>query len=381
MSRGTRRGRPAKLAAIAIVALTPFAAPAFAARGQTLTLTTQWSSTYDNNLLQYSEDQIGVFESGTRPARFSIKTRDDVAFEPSVALGWELDQGHGRRHGLRIKGEGDFHDKNGTADHRSLSVGWRESFRGDRRFSAGYYLLPNYYLRQLLDEDLPATTLPSRYRRATFRLQIATAGWDQRLGRNTRLSLDYQFEGRRYNPEFAERTSKLHQGTAGLGWDRLPRHGSVELRGGYRKSRADASDGDEAPGAAPDDQDVSYHGVIAGLGGRVEFARHGQWRVLGDAGYEFEARDFDSDRAFDTTHNGRKDRLHVIELGLRAAYRPHWSARSFFRYERNRAAFSGATAPSTDPGSYSVRQVGLAIEWTGQLWSRSKGAAPGAEGD
>lgn len=377
-----RGSRARRVGIVALAVLLPSATPALAASGQNLTLTTRLTSYYDTNILQFSDDQIALFEGGTRPTRFSIQTRDDQVFNPSVALAWELDEGGGRRHNLRFKGEGDFHDKNDTADHRSVSASWRESFRGDRRFSAGYYLLPHYYLRQLLDEDLPVGTLPSRYRRATFRLQVATAGWNQRLGRSTSLALDYQFEGRSYNPYFRERTSKLHQGSLGLGRDRLPRHANVDIHGGYRKSKADASDGDEAPGSPPDDQDVSYHGVIAGLGGRMEFARRGDWRVLGDIEYGFESRDFDSDRSFDTTHQGRKDRLNAIEIGLRAAYRPHWSARGFYRYEHNRAAFGTATAPTTDPGSYSGSQVGLAIEWTGRVWRRTDGSTAGpGEGD
>ena len=362
---------------VATLALMPFAVPALAARGQSLTLTTRLSSYYDSNILQYSPDQITLFDGGTRPTHFSIKTRDDLVWNPSVALAWELDEGHGRRHALRLKGEGDFHDKNGTADFRSLSAGWRESFHGERRLSVGYYVLPEYYLRQLLDEDQPVGPL-TRYHRATFKLQIATAGWDQRLTRNTTLGLDYQYEGRTYNPRYRERTSKLHQGSAVLGWDRLPHRASVDLRGGYRVSNADASDGDEAPGAPPDDQDVSYHGLVADLGGRMEFARSDAWRLVGDLGYELETRAFESDRTFDTSHHGRKDVLNAVEFGMRALYRPHWSVRGFYRYEHNHASFGAATAPTTDPGSYNVHQVGVAVEWSGEIWTRARSVAPAA---
>ena len=46
------------------------------------------SSTYDDNLIQYSDDQLVLFESGTKPDQFSIHSSDDVAWRPYVSLAW-----------------------------------------------------------------------------------------------------------------------------------------------------------------------------------------------------------------------------------------------------------------------------------------------------
>src|SRR5882672_3020020 len=100
---GAHRGRNAGLVMAALCA----AAPALAAQGQSLELAAGVSTVYDNNLLQYSDHQIAQFESGLFPNRFSIRSRDDVTFNPSLALTWDLDQGGGRRHSLRLRGEGE----------------------------------------------------------------------------------------------------------------------------------------------------------------------------------------------------------------------------------------------------------------------------------
>src|SRR5207245_6099292 len=89
---------------------------------------------------------------------------------------WELDSGHGRRHSLRAHGTATLHDKNGTADFRSTSATWRESFRGRRRLGVGFYAVPHYYLRQLLAEDVaPPYPGLSRERRAEFALDLVSA--------------------------------------------------------------------------------------------------------------------------------------------------------------------------------------------------------------
>src|SRR5262249_28672495 len=154
------------------------------------------------------------------------------------AVAWELDQGEGRRHALRLRGDGDLHGRNGTADFRSASARWTETFRHDRRLSLGYYRTDDFYLRQLRDEDLDPALGDLRYRRAQFDLQIGSAGWRQRLGRRLSAGVSYQFEDRRYVPEFRERDSHTHQGELRLEWSRLPHRGVLGLQGSYRVSDA-----------------------------------------------------------------------------------------------------------------------------------------------
>src|SRR2546425_212547 len=270
-------GRHAGILTAAVVVACALAAPAQAARGQTLTLTTRLSTFYDDNYLQYSDGQLSDFESGRHPARFGIETTDDAIFNPSLGLLWELDQGHGRRHAARLRGEGDFHGRNGTAD--------------------------------------------------------------------------------------------FHRGEIRTDWPRLPHQGSVELRGGSRFSHSDSTDGDDAAGQPSDDVDVSYRGIVAGPSGRVEFWRRGAWRVGGDLAWDLETRHYLSKVRTDKYHVGRRDVLNAVEVGVRTAYRPHWSWRTFYRHEQNTARLGSAAPLSTDAGSYKVNQVGLAIEWTGELWS------------
>ena len=363
--------RPAGFAAAAAVILASLGvAPALAARGQSLSFTAGVRSLYDDNFLQYSSNQLADFDSGVHPLRYSIESTGDAIVQPSLALTWELDQGGGRRHALRLRGDGDFHGRSGTADYRATSVRWTETFRRDRRLSLGYYRADDFYLRQLRDEDLAVALGDLRYRRAQFDLQIGSASWRQPLGRRMAAGASYQFEDRRYVPEFRERDSGTHQGEARLEWNRLPHRGVVGVRAGYHVSDARGTDGDEIGGVA-DDDDLSYHGFLGGLGGRMEFRRGGPWRFGGDLAYELETRTYDSSLPTDRYHFGRDDVLHAVELGLRLGYRPHWSMRGFYRLEDNHANLGTSAPPTSDSGSYRVNQAGLAIEWSGNLWHAS----------
>jgi hypothetical protein len=343
---------------------------ALAAHGQSLGLSAGLASARDDNFLQYSDNQLADFASGLHPRRYSVESTDDGVFVPDLALTWQLDEGKGRRHALRLRGEGDFHARNGTADYSALGLRWTESFARDRRFTAGWYRLNNYYLRQLRDEDLPLVLGEFRYQRAQFDLNIYSAGWRQRLGHAMHTDLGYQFERRTYLHEFRERDSGTHEGDLHLDWDRLPHRADIEVRLGYRSSDAKATDGDEVAGVQ-DDDDVSYHGPEAGISGRMEFRRVRRWRFGGDLAYELGKRTYDSSRPADRYHYGRDDVLHAVEAGLRLGRRPHWTVRGYYRLESNTATLGASAPPSSDSGSYRSNRFGLEIDWSGRVWHQA----------
>ena len=367
------------LAALALVGPAS-AAPAV---GPHLELSVGIAGNYDSNLLQYSDDQLRLFEAGTRPDEFSIRTRDDFISNPYATLNLEQRRTGGRRRALRLHAEGNFHSKNGTADAHSMSIGWREGFGDGRRFAATYYLLPRYYLRQLFDPNaVVAFRGLSKYRRAEFKLQITTLAWTQRLRRNLSGSADYRYESRGYNREFEERSSGTHQVQGQLTQDRLPHRGSVNLGAGYRMSHAQAgSFVDLTSGSVTPLPDVSYHGLVSHLEGGVELARGRRWRLATSARYELESRVFTSDRATDRFHVGRKDIFNAGELDLRLGVGRHWSAVASGRTESNHARLGASSSTSTtgDSGSYRDHQAGLAIEWTGDVWRGGRGPAADEE--
>lgn len=356
---------PRPLVALFAVLLAVTAAPAVCATEQSLTLDLSASAVRNDNFLEYSDNQIQRFEAGTNPQRFAVKSTDDLIFGPGVSLTWTMDEGGGRRHALRAHWDGDFHQDNPGADYRSYSARWTESFSKGRRFAIGYGRMVDFYVRQLRDEDLPVIAGDARWQRAAFDQDAVSASWRQDLKKGMSLGFGYRFEKRDYVPAFKERSSTGHQGEVDLGWDGLPKRGVVNLSAGYKQTTAEADDGDAIVG---DDDDLSYHGFIAGTNGRMEFTRSGQWRFGGDAGVDLATRTYDSDRpvAIDPFHAGRSDVLVGFEVGLRASIKA-FDARSFFRIEDNTANLGTGAAATSDSGSYSKNQFGLELSWAVDL--------------
>ena len=280
---------------IAVLGTSFHAAPARAA-SQSLDLNLGVGGNYDDNLLQYSSKQRADFTGSVRPDRYVIQSLDDFTMTPTAGLSWTIPQSKGWRHVLRARWTGDFQGRNHAADYHELSFGLREVFHHGKSLSLGFYSLPGYYLRQLPNEASEAVAAILKiYDRAQFDLSIGSAAWDQRLSKNADLEVAYQLEHRLYVPGFKERTSDTHQGKLAFQFS-LKRPGSdLTLLGGYRVSKAKATDGDEVGGVA-DDEDLSYKGPIAGIEGRYEFSRTEHMRWSGDASYHLASRKYDSNR-------------------------------------------------------------------------------------
>ncbi len=336
---------------------------------QSLSLTAGVSSVYNNNFLEYSNNQLDRFKAGTNPQRFQLESTDDAIFSPAVSLQWELDQGGGRRHALRAHWDGDFHGTNPSADYRSYSARWTESFGGGKRLAVGYGRMDNFYVRQLRDEDSPLVG-DARWARAAFDQDAITASWRQKMGKDMSMGLAYRYEKRDYVPAFVERSSTANQGELSVGWDGLPNRGEIDLSAGYRQTKADADDGDAIVG---DDDDVSYHGILAGATGRMQLSRSKMMRWTGDAGIDLATRSYDSDlgAVIDPFHFERSDMLIGFEVGVRASYK-RWDARAFGRIENNNADLGTGAAPTSDSGSYNKSMVGLELSWSGDLWKSGK---------
>ena len=369
--------RAALPALLALLVLTLIPAQARAAHGQSLNLSAGLGASYDDNFLELSDNQLSDFSSGLHPRRYSVRSTDDVLYAPDLALTWQFDERHGRRHALRARYDGNFHSRNGTADCDAAGLRWTESFPRDRRLSAGWYRLNNFYLRQLRDEDLPAPLGEFRYQRAQFDLDIWSANWRQRLGRSVHAEVAYQFERRAYLPAFRERDSGTHQAELHADWSRLSRSPVLDVHLGYLRSDAKAADGDEAGGVA-DDDDVSYHGFEGGVGAHTEFRRSGSWRLGGDLAWETEHRAYDSNRLTDRYHYGRHDTMNAVEAGLRLGYRPHWGLRAYYRLQDNAATLGASAPPSSDSGTYRENRFGLQLDWTGRVWHQAAAVAESA---
>lgn len=351
-------------------ALLLVASAATAASKESLRLNLGLGAVLDDNFLEYSDGQVADFKAGVNPDRYSIESVDDVTIEPTASLTYERERRRGAGRTLRMRWTGSFQGKNGTADHGSGSLLWEEAFGKGRSLTLSVYELPNYYVRQLFDEDLPSGTGATRYRRASFALTLASIAWKQRVAPRTLVSVAYQYERRNYNDDFLERDSDTHEPGAGLDWTQRGGRLGFGTNIAYRASSARAEDGNDPAGITPDDPDVSYHGVVLGAEGRVQLARGRSGRLVAEAAYELRTRDYTSDRVADRSHFDRQDQLNDLTLGLRWNPPGPFSLRTFYQHENNHASFGALNPPTTDPASYSENRIGASLTYGTTLWKR-----------
>jgi len=349
--------------------------PARAAPGQSLDVTTGLETCVDDNILNYSGAQLVDLDSGLYPYRFGVAQAGDFVFKPSIALLWQLDRGGERRRSLGLRAEGEMHGRSVVANSGELGLTWREGFRRGR-LTLAYQRSPHDYLRRLYDQDLASLPVTERYRDVTLDLQRGSVAWRNPVPRASWVELGYRFERRKHPSAFRERDSGTHQGELRVGWERLPRDGRLALSAGARKRDARGQDGDEPPGAVPDEPDLSYHSSMAGVNGSLELGALNGLRFVGDVEYDLEHRQYDSRRPADDSHYGRKDLLQAVEVGLRLRAQGPWSARAFYRLQHSRAWYGGTAPQGLEIGGYQARQAGLALEWRRQVWSRNRAPVP-----
>ena len=365
---GIRRRRRVAIGAVLAALATIVPATAGAARGQSLAVTAGLASYFDDNILNYSSEQIHDLDSGQYPYRFGVSQVGDWVYHPALAVLWQSQLDGGRRRMVSVGGEGDVFQTNDIANFGEIGMTWREVFARGRRLSLSYSYSPSSYMRRLYDADLASLPSSERYRDASVSLHSGGVSWRQSVPGASWLDLSYRYDRTRYEPEFRERDSDTHQADIGLGWERRPRPSSFRLYAGYVKRDARADDGISPPSNEPD---LGYHGFETGAGGSMELLHGRTWSCVGDARYDLELRWFDSDRPVDHSHYGRRDRLHRIELGLGARTGPHWSARGFFRIGDNYARYGSTAAPGSEVGGYHDNQAGVEIQWSGELWRRN----------
>lgn len=259
-----------------------------------LNATWRWEGllTYDDNPFRYSRTDLDAFRYRTKPARFPIRTSDDLDANVAARLscGTRLFQMPGSiETGLRLHGYFSNWDKSyGLAD-----VGINQGTWVGGRLELGYTYMPNYLLRYYRN---PATSDTGDYTACRFAEHLATVRFRQQFHQVTILP-EYGYEYDDYQPVFDHYDTKIHR----LGGEvRFQPVTNFEVRGQYEYRSAGAR------GPVPD---ASYAQHEAGLSVMTRPRRLSRFSFEG--GYTFARRDYttSNSREIDPSHAGRTDNI------------------------------------------------------------------------
>jgi len=320
------------------------------------------TTTYDDNILNYSERDLFAFRYRLNPARYALSTTDDLVLSPYLEVFWEPDST--RSNSVRARLEFNRYATNTIRNNLETEIQWRtRPFRRWRLSFTGTYL-PSYYVRRYIDDEtiVPFPELP-RYRDARYRQIKGEASVEWRPAKAWRGQFDYEYGRRDYLELFAERDQDRHALRLSLRPPPLEGVVVARLRGAYGRVLARAWDGDEV-GGVPDDPDVSDRRFGGGL--TLEWtARRRQPSITLRQAVDYEARRYTTRDTSDSQRFGRSLRETNLDWELAFGLSRHWEVAGSYGIDVQRLTGSLSNIETfTDAASYNRHRLSLKVGWT-----------------
>lgn len=317
-------------------------------------------TTYDDNILDYSNRDLFTFQYRLNPPRYALQTTDDLLFAPYVEMYWEPAR---RSNGVRARFQVTRYANNPIRNnlhfllqgHLLLHRGWRLTLTGVH--------VPTYYMRRYIEDELvvPYPGLP-RYLDAKYRQDEVAAAVEWTPARSWRAQVEYSYGRRDFLQAFPERDEDRHYVTLSLRPPRIA-HVMVHARGLYGRVLARGQDGDEIDGR-PDDPDVSTRNFGGGL--TLDWMARRQVPSLSfQQTLDYESRRYTTQNMLDTERFGRSKHETDLAWGLTLGWSRGWSVEA--SYAIGVEHLTGPLSPTqtfTDASNYNRHGVSLALRWT-----------------
>jgi len=268
---------------------------------------------YDSNVFRYSAEDLRAFRLGEDPARFPIRTADDLAVTLSTGLDYRCG-GLGRDGSIGLRARLSQYASNWDRSHGLVAVSTTQPLWPGGHTLVGMTWMPDYLIRYYPDPEREG------YTACRFAEYLPAVTIEQRLGSFT-FGATYRWEVDDYLPPFDYYDTRAHRLGAAAAWRRA-RAFEVAVDYQYKLARAE--------GPVPD---ISYdeHGVEV----RVASRPRSHDRLAVEVGYGLGLRRFTTGNSgeLDPSHAGRRDRIEHADLEgsyrfgaarLVAAYRFEW---------------------------------------------------------
>jgi len=296
---------------------------------------------YDENVFEFSDSDQDEFDAGTNPNRFKdIESMDDFIFIPDVSADIHGEVIPESQSALGFRFVPKFHVENEERDYQKYKAYITHRLdRGDR-FKLFYTRIPEYFVRNLLDFDLPEGT--NRFRKAEFAYDSPGVDFLKIINDRISAKIGYSYEEKDYNREFDERDLSIH---LVFGEIILKLCERLKIRGKYEFETAEADAQDDDPAV---DFDTSHDQHAWTAKAAYEFLKT-YWV---DLRYSFYLRNYTTDNSAtdDPFHAGRDDYSHLVSVGLSKEVNEHVECYVRYEYEvRNSDVDAASVGTLFDP--------------------------------
>ncbi|MBT3207745.1 MAG: hypothetical protein HN704_15060 [Bacteroidetes bacterium] len=164
------------------------------------------SSTYDNNILKYSEKYLDRFHNNEDEGRFHIQTYDDIIIQPSLQSTYIFRIFKKYKSKINIDFSHKKYAMNDVKTWSSMSLGFRQYLKKKASFKISYGHIPNFYIRHFRDDDWVDVL---GYTKETFKPMAFSKDsydfWFQNTYfKNSRIKLSFSYFKYYYNEHFTE---------------------------------------------------------------------------------------------------------------------------------------------------------------------------------
>ena len=221
---------------------------------------------YDDNVFEYSQEDIKRFKTGESPERFGFKTIGDFFLTARASAEKCFWRQRKSRTYLETDVRARVYEHDTEADDLQFQLGVRHVFDRKHWARLRFTYLPDYFVRRLYDRET------SSYVPAEFNYAAAALTYGQRFSTEWSGQVQIGWERRDYNLALNERDSdNLTFGLLG----RYEPNDRWGLWAGFETQRSDA----RAHDAFPDiDADVSFDQNVWSLGARYRTSSRDYWQ-------------------------------------------------------------------------------------------------------
>lgn len=323
-------------------------APSVSARELDFRTTLGLTARYDDNIFQYSENNLARFDPSnpSRPKYAGLDSTDDFIVSPSLDVRATLKGPRPTRVFAGI--DLNAYRRNTIKNYQAYSVGISQRVVGKTDVILRYRLIPSFFVGRLADQ--PNQT--AIYAPADFRLDAWRLVLDSDLTPRFGGQVFGIWEQKDYNGAFNERDTTVKGGglaaTARL-------HRALALKLGVEAETGDAAGAD--PAFAALNSDSSYREKTVSI--RPTFSPSPAWDL--SAGFARAWRDYTSDRGTaDANYFGREDTTDTIGLGVHVELTRAMNLRAAYdRIERS----SNKTGVDLEFGTYTEQRETVGVEY------------------
>lgn len=289
--------------------------------GADMALVGEVQGEYESNTYRYSEDDIQTYDNGLQRTTKFANVESVGDFSQQYVVGGYLSKEFAENRPTVIEHRSKFNifSDNDAKDFEQYTFEVRQNIsRYHDIFKFRYVYVPEFYVRNLFDEDLGV------HRKAEFEKHSYTWSYWKQFNKKLRLRALYNLDKKDYVDNFNERDNLTHSFNIALILPELLPSLKVVPYYEYSTSNADASDGDPAV-----DDDISYDQNTFGV--RLSYAIQPNLRF--DPFYEYSDKEFTTSQsvANDPLHAGRED--DVFSVGASVEYDLTKNILLFVKYE------------------------------------------------